>query len=183
MARIRFPPRRVWWTSNVPLSAIHRTGVVISRRTSSGSSTAWLHSSHSADIFLLDSIRTTSRRAWVTPIILPKKQFQPAAEPRRTDVAGIADLHPLHEICYDEFNADVESDDSSDLCGAEGKSPISLRQTEFYLKQFAKTIGQPHCGAFNQCNKVWVAGFLEKKHPSIIPGQNCLKHQRDRPLH
>jgi hypothetical protein len=50
-----------------PLSAIHRTGAVISRRTSSSSSTAWKHCSRSADLFLLDSIRTTSRRTWETP--------------------------------------------------------------------------------------------------------------------
>jgi hypothetical protein len=37
------------------------------------------------------------------------KQFQPAAEPH---VAGIADLSPLREIAYDEFDADYESDDS-----------------------------------------------------------------------
>jgi hypothetical protein len=77
------------------------------------------------------------------PISLPKKQFQPAAEPRRTDVAGIADLPPLPEISYDEFDADYESDDSSDLGGAEGNALIILKQTEFSLKQFAKRMGSP----------------------------------------
>ena len=72
---------------------------------------------------------------------LPTKRFQLAAEPRRTDVAGIADLPPLPEICYDEFDAQYESDDSSDLGRAEGKAPISLKQTEFSVKQFAKTMG------------------------------------------
>jgi hypothetical protein len=62
------------------------------------------------------------------PICLPTKHFQPAAEPRRTDVAGIADLPPLPYISYDEFDADDESDDSSDLGGAEGKAPLSLKQ-------------------------------------------------------
>jgi hypothetical protein len=46
------------------------------------------------------------------PISLPTKRFQPAAEPCRTDVAGIADLPPLPEISRDEFDADYESDDS-----------------------------------------------------------------------
>ena len=62
-----FPQRRLWWTSNVPPSAIHRTGAVIPRCPSSASSTAWKHSSHSADYFRLYSIRTTSRRSWETP--------------------------------------------------------------------------------------------------------------------
>jgi hypothetical protein len=88
----------------------------------------------------------------------------------------------LPEISYDEFDADYESDDSSDLGGAEGKAPTSLKQTEFSLKQFAKRMGQPNFSAFNKWKKVWVAGFLEKKHRSIIPGQNRLKQQRNGPL-
>jgi hypothetical protein len=103
------------------------------------------------------------------PISLPTKRFHPAAEPHRTDVAEIADLPPLPGISYDPFNADVESDDSSDLGGAEGKAPTSLKQTEFSLKQFAKRMGQPNFSAFNKWNKVWVAGFLKKKHQSIVP--------------
>jgi len=39
-------------------------------------------------------------------ISLPTKRFQPVAEPHRTDVAGIADLPPLPEIAYDEFDAE-----------------------------------------------------------------------------
>jgi len=110
------------------------------------------------------------------------KRFQPGAEPRRTDVAGIADLPSFPEISYDEFDADAESDDSSDLGGAEGKAPISLKQMEFSLKQFAKRMGQPNFSAFNEWKKVWVAGFLGKKHWYIITGQNHLKQLRDGPL-
>jgi len=117
------------------------------------------------------------------PISLPTKRFQPAAEPRRTDVAWIVDLPPLPDISYDEFDADHESDDLSDFGGAEVKAPISLKQTEFSLKQFAKRMGQPNFSAFNKWKKVWVAGFLEKKHRSIIPGQNRLKQLQDGPLH
>jgi hypothetical protein len=99
------------------------------------------------------------------------------------DVAGIAALPPLPEISYDEFYPDYERNDSSNLGWAEGKAPTSLKQTEFSLKQFAKRMGQPNFSAFNKWKKVWVAGFPEKKHRSIIPGQNRLKQQREGPLH
>jgi hypothetical protein len=66
---------------------------------------------------------------------------------------------------------------------AEGKPPISLKQTEFSLKQFAKTMGQPNYSAFNEWKKVWVAGFLEKKHWSFIRGHNRLKQVRDGSLY
>jgi len=92
-------------------------------------------------------------------------------------------LPPLPEISYDQYDAEYESDDSSDLGGAEGKAPISLKQTEFSLKQFAKRMGQPNFSAFNKWKKVWVAGYLEKKHRSIIRGQNRLKQLRNGPLH
>jgi len=68
------------------------------------------------------------------PISHPTKRFQPPAEPLKTDVAIIAELLPLPEMSYDNYDLDDESDDSSDLGGAEGKPPISLKQTEFCLK-------------------------------------------------
>jgi len=74
------------------------------------------------------------------PISLPIKTFQLPAAPRKIDVAGIADLPPLLEMLYEEYDAADESDVSSDLAGAEGKPPISLKQTKFSLKQFAKWI-------------------------------------------
>ena len=117
------------------------------------------------------------------PISLPTKRFLPPAEPRKTDVAGIADLPLLAEISYDECDADDASDDSSNLGGAEGQPPVSLKQTEFSFKQFAKRMGQANHSAFNKWKKVWVAGFLEKKHRSIIWGQNRLKQLRDGALH
>jgi hypothetical protein len=67
--------------------------------------------------------------------------------------------------------------------GAEGKAPISLKQTELSLKQFAKRMGQSNFSMFNKWKKVWVAGFVEKKHRSDIRGQNRLKKLGDRPLH
>ena len=116
-------------------------------------------------------------------ISLPTKRFQLPVEPQKTDVAGIADLPPLPEMSYDEYNAADEVDDSSDLGGAEGNPPISLKQTELSLKQFAKRMGQPNFSAFNKWKKVWVAGFLKKKYRPIIRGHNRLKQDGDGPLH
>jgi len=103
-----------------------------------------------------------------SPISRPTKRFQPPVSPRKTDVAGIVDFPPLPEISYENYDADDESDDTSDLGSTEGKPPISLKQMEFSLKQFAKRMGQANYSAFNKWKKVWVAGFLEKKHWSII---------------
>jgi hypothetical protein len=89
----------------------------------------------------------------------------------------------LPEISYKEYDGDDESDDSSDLGGVEGKPPVSLKQTEFSLKQFAKWRSQANYRAFNMWKKKWVAGFLEKKHQSIIRGQHRMKQLRDGPLH
>jgi len=86
-------------------------------------------------------------------------------------------------MSYEQYDAADESDDLSDLGGAEGKPPISLKQTEFSLKEFAKRMGQPNFSAFNKWKKVWVAELVEKKHRSIIWGQNRLKEVRDGPLH
>jgi len=63
------------------------------------------------------------------------------------------------------------------------KPPISLKQTEFSLKQFAKRMVQANYNALNKKKQVRVAGFLEKKHRSIIRGQNRFKQVRNGPLH
>jgi hypothetical protein len=89
----------------------------------------------------------------------------------------------LPEIFYDQYDEEYESDNLSDLGGAEGKAPISLKQKEFTLKQFAKRMGQPNFSRINKWKKVWVAGFLEKKHRPIIRGQNRQNQLRDGPLH
>jgi hypothetical protein len=81
------------------------------------------------------------------------KQFPPPAEPHKTDVASVVDLHPLPEILYDDYNADDESDDSFDSGGAEGKPPVSLRQTAFSLMQFPKRMAQANYSAFNNWKK------------------------------
>jgi hypothetical protein len=85
---------------------------------------------------------------------LPTKRFHPVEEPHRTDVPGIADLPPLPEISSDQYYADYESDDVSDLGGARGKAPTSWKQTEFSLKQFAKRMGQPTISTCNKWKKV-----------------------------
>jgi len=71
-------------------------------------------------------------------------------EPRKTDVAGIVDWPSLPEMSYDKYDAADDSDDSSDLGGVEGQPPISLKQMEFPLKQFAKRMGQPNFRAINK---------------------------------
>jgi hypothetical protein len=116
-------------------------------------------------------------------IRITRKHYLPAAELRRKDVAGTPDLHSLPEISYDEYDPDGENDDTSDLGLAQGKAPISLKQTESSLKQFAKFIGQSNFSACKKWEKVWVAGFLWKKHQFMIRGDNHLKQLRDGPLH
>jgi len=88
----------------------------------------------------------------------------------------------MPEMSHDDYDADDESDDSSDLGGAEGKPPISLNQTEFPLKQYAKMMRQANHSALNKWKKVWAAGCLEKKHQAIIRGQNRLKQVQDKSL-
>jgi hypothetical protein len=44
-------------------------------------------------------------------------------------------------------------------------------------------MGQPNFIAFNKWKKVWVAGFLEKKHRSIVRGQNQYIQVRAGHLH
>jgi hypothetical protein len=50
---------------------------------------------------------------------------------------------------YDDFDEDAGSDDSSDIGGAKSKAPISLKETEFFLKQLAKKNEQHNISAFN----------------------------------
>jgi hypothetical protein len=92
-------------------------------------------------------------------------------------------LHSVPDISYDEYDPDCENDDTSDLGLAQGKAPISLKQTESSLKQLAKFIGQSNFSACKKWEKVWVAGFLWKKHQFVIRGDNHVKQLRDGPLH
>ena len=78
------------------------------------------------------------------------KQFLPPAELQKTDIARIVDLPPLPEISYNNYDADDESDILLDFSSAERKPPVSQKQTEFSLKQFAKRIGEANNSAFNK---------------------------------
>jgi len=44
-------------------------------------------------------------------------------------------------------------------------------------------MGQPNFSTFNKWKKIWVAGLLERKRRSIVPGQKRLKQLRDGSLH
>ena len=111
------------------------------------------------------------------------KRFQPPAELGKADVAGIAGLPTLPEISSHDYDADDQSEETSDFGGAQGNCPINVKQTEFSLKQFANMMGQANFSFFNKWKKVWVAEFTEKRHQSSIQGQNRLKQLRDGPLH
>jgi len=67
--------------------------------------------------------------------------------------------------------------------GLKAKPQITSTQPEFSLKQFAKRMGLPKFSTFDKWKTVWVAGFFENKHRSVIRGQNCLTQLRDGPLH
>jgi hypothetical protein len=88
------------------------------------------------------------------PSSLPTKRFLPPAELWRAELAGIAELPGLPGISFHQYDADCESDDSSDLGGADDKAPIRLKQTEFSLKQFANRMRKPNFGAFIKWKKV-----------------------------
>jgi len=82
------------------------------------------------------------------------KWFQLPPEPGKTDITSILDLPPLPEISYNDNDADDGSDNLSDFGGTNGQPPIILKNTEFSLKQFAKSIGQANYSAFNKCKIV-----------------------------
>jgi hypothetical protein len=105
--------------------------------------------------------------------------LQPAAEPFRADVVRIADLPSSPESSYDKYYADYQTEDSSDFGWAKGKALLSLKQTEFSLKQFAKRMGLPNLSIYNKWEKVWGGWFLQKMHRSIILGQHSRKQQQD----
>ena len=97
------------------------------------------------------------------PICLQMITFQLAAEPRKIDVAKIADLASLPDMSNNRYDSDDERDNLLDLGGTEGKPPISQMQTNFSLKQLTQTMGQANYTAFNKWTKVWAAVFLERE--------------------
>jgi len=111
------------------------------------------------------------------------ERFQPQAELRKIDVSGIVELPPLPEISSDNYDADEETENSSDFGSADGKLPSSTMETELFLKHFAKRMGHANYSAFNKWKKVWMVRLLQKQHQSSIQGQNCLKQLPGGPLH
>jgi len=69
------------------------------------------------------------------------KWILPSAERWKTDVGRIAAWLPWTEMSHDDYDADNEIHDSSDVGNAEGKLLIRLKQTEFSLKQITKWMG------------------------------------------
>jgi len=96
-----------------------------------------------------------------------------------TDASQIVVLPPLLEMSNDVDAVDDESDNLSNFGCAEGKPPRSLKQNEFSLKQFAQYIEQANYSTINKWKKVWLAGFFEEKHISIIQGNTYLKQLGD----
>jgi len=186
IASIWLPSRRLWWTLNVPPSAIHRTRAFISRHTSSASSNAGKQSSRTANILTSSASIPPVHHSGAPvrpPINHPMNQFLPSAELRTIDVGAFADQLSLLGGSYAIYNTDDQSDILSDMGAAEGTAPISQMQPVFYSKQFAKRMGESNFITFNRWKKVWVSGFLGKKHQSIIQGQNHLTQLWDRPLY
>lgn len=67
--------------------------------------------------------------------------------------------------------------------GTKGKPPITVKHSEFSLMQLAARMRQANYRVFNIWKKVWVAGFLGKKHSSIIRSENHLNECEYQPLH
>jgi len=95
------------------------------------------------------------------PISLLMKQFLPPVHPWEADVQRMANLPPLPEISYDVDDSYDTKDNSTDLGTAEGKPPVTLKQTEFSLNQYAKRTGQANKNAFNRWQKVLAARLLK----------------------
>jgi len=64
------------------------------------------------------------------------KRFPPATEPLRSNVSAFLDLDAVWELSLDSYDADDVSDDSSAMGSADGKAPMSPKQTEFWGNGF-----------------------------------------------
>jgi hypothetical protein len=89
------------------------------------------------------------------------KQFLPPGYPWEADVERIADLPTLLEISKDVDNRDDTRDNSLAPGSAEGKLPVSMKQTKFSLNQYAKRTRQANYNAFNRWQKVLAARLLK----------------------
>jgi len=108
------------------------------------------------------------------PISHPTKIFQLAVELRNTTITGILDIPPLLANSCDKCEAEDETEDSSNLGGANAKAQTSPPQTILSLKQFAKKIWQPNFGVFNIWMKEWAGRYLHSKQQRFNWGVNGL---------
>jgi len=184
VAEIWPPPRWLWWVSTTPHLQIAGQGL-------SSPGAPWVPPGPPED-YPVNWPKSSSPNAppeprsdapTRPPISLPLIRFQPHAEPWKTDVRNIRYSASWPGISYTYYDADDESNDSSDWGGTEIKLPVSLNQTEFSMKQFAKRMGQANYSGCNKWKKVWVAGFQEKKYRYNMREQNRLKQVRDGHLH
>jgi hypothetical protein len=97
-------------------------------------------------------------------------RFVLPAETWKSAVRGIADLAPLPELTYNEYDAADESDNSSGWGSVECKPPISLKHTEFSLKQFAKEYDSLTLVHSTSGRKYWWQNFSRKL---ISPLSSC----------
>jgi hypothetical protein len=88
------------------------------------------------------------------PSGLAIKSFLQPAELLKTDVARFSELPPMLDMTNNDYKEDDDSDNTSDFGSVEGKLPVSLKQTDFSLNQFAKMMGQANYSAFNKSKKV-----------------------------
>jgi len=63
------------------------------------------------------------------------------------------------------------------------QSPNHLEGNRIPLEAIWQRMGPHSFSTFNRWQKVWVGGFLQKEHWSIIPEQNHFKQLQDRTLH
>jgi hypothetical protein len=73
-------------------------------------------------------------------------------------------------MSYGQYDAADENDDLLDLAGAECKPPISLKQTEFSLKQFPKGWARPSSVHPTSGGKYGWGSFLRRSIGAVSGG-------------
>jgi len=183
VAKIWPPPGQLGWVSNVSPAAVSRTRAVISTCTKSASRTTGKQCSHFANIFqLYSSTRTSFWCTWETshqPLIIVIPAACGTAENwcrkdwGRASIAGAV----LWQIKCRWWERQFVG-----LGWCRGQTPSQPEANQILRKAICQWMGRPTYSVFNKCKKVWVAGFPETKHQSIIRGRNPLKQLRDGPL-
>jgi len=139
-----WPPRWVWQVSNASPSTDSRTSIVICRGTESAFRTSWKRFCQLANIFQLYSSNwNIFRHSCQTIICHSARRFQPQVGIQTVEVPGIPDISPSVNISDEKCDVAKGSEDHFHLGTAEDNPLISLKQTEFPLKPFAKWMGYP----------------------------------------